>query len=138
MPLHWIWPSVRGMKTIVSLCAASALLAAVLLSGCAPLDPGPQVGEQTHLIADATGGPTVLVAGSQQDLTDLAHAEAFKDMLGIQRLQNSTRFFRAPVGSLVQILGVGRADTISLRQVRLLDGQHRGEAGWVVTTWLGP
>lgn len=112
-------------------------LVVLLLSGCA-VDPGPKVGEQTHLKADATGGATILVGGSPQDLTDLALAEANKDTLGKQRLLDSGRFFRAPVGSLVQVLEVGRAQTISLRQVRLLDGQHRGESGWVVTTWLGP
>lgn len=101
-----------------------------------PPDPGPPVankvgiGEKGVLRTDGPGG--ILVAIDDPTWDAMNQALAAQDKVGLLRLSDAGKIFVAPQGTPALVIDIG---TFS-RKVRILDGPHRDEAGWVAVEFV--
>lgn len=87
------------------------------------------VGEEGFLTC---GLQTVLVAVDKPAFEALTKAAAAKDNEGMAELLLRGRVFSVPSGTRVRMIDIG----LFKSEVRILDGDHYAESGWVPAEWV--
>lgn len=91
----------------------------------------PRIGDIVFLRSD--NGDDIVVANSKQSLNEFTDAAAAKDYEGAQKMLFDGRLYWVHSGTQVRML----ADSgIGCRSVRILDGDHYGQVGWIASEWI--
>jgi len=87
-------------------------------------------GEEGILYTDGTGH--LYLSVDEKAFDAYSDAAVAKDMIGINELIRSGRLIPIIEGTHILVLDIGFFKT----KVRVLEGRHKGEAGWVPDEWV--
>jgi len=88
---------------------------------------------ETAILASAAG-PQVWLAKDKRHCYSLQVAMSSKDAVGLKNYETRDEAFPVPGGNAVKVIG----ESISTRQVQIIDGPMAGKTGWVEFEYLRP
>lgn len=131
--------------TVQTTCISSMLLFATIM-GCGvesnhsntkpsapsqPISPQISVGDRCEISAK---GESVFVYPEYKDMNTVMDVIIAKDDIGLANLKRAGKFFICPAGTRSQLIENG----VLAKKVRILGGEHFGEAGWVAAEFVHP
>lgn len=122
--LKWNSKWTIGIGIIVGLAFLGAI--------AGPQNPGEvSIGGQGYLRI-SNGAIAVIVARTKQAEDAITKAQVANDPIGEMNVVDSNQAFQVLNGTQVQVID----STFTLRQVRILGGDHLGESGWVPAEYV--
>lgn len=88
-------------------------------------------------ISAGSQGDIVYVATSQEDFNKMMDAVAAKDDVGLNQMVGNGSLFIVPEGTQAKFIGLGSGFSgIGVRHIRIVDGTHADEDGYIPTEFL--
>jgi hypothetical protein len=125
-------------KLLVILLAAGAFLVLLMVGRNWNLRPDTPEQHIVHTgetaVLAAAEGQQVWLAKDKRHCYSLQVAMTSKDAVGLKNYETRNEAFPVPGGTVVKVIG----ESVSARQVEMIDGPMKGTSGWVEFEYLRP